>query len=60
MDQNLLDEMLGRISTLESDNQKIRQEIKAKKEKIQQKIKINNLTENLEKFEQGKKYLKIE
>ncbi len=53
MDQNILDEMLSRISTLEAENEKIRAEIEEKKLKSQKRLEISKVTDNLENFEKG-------
>ena len=63
MDQNILDEMLSRITTLEDENERIRGEINEKKSKNQKRLEINKVTDNLENFEKGnifpiKKYFK--
>lgn len=53
MDQNILDEMLSRISALEAENEKIRGEIKEKKIKNEKRIEITKSTNDLENFEKG-------
>ncbi len=53
MDQNILDEMLSRISTLENENEKFRAEIEEKKLKMQKRLEISKVTENVENFEKG-------
>ncbi len=53
MDQNILDEMLARINTLEKENEDIRKEIFEKKKANEKKLNLNKISENLENFEKG-------
>lgn len=53
MDQNIIDEMLNRINSLEAENIRIKEEIRDKKLENSKKLEILKLTDNPEIFKEG-------